>query len=256
MTGQDEDQTDEFDVAARWTAESVGRLGPDHAIPAACRGSGGPGALAWLAQWLLGGPGTALLDVGGGVGGPAAWAMEHHGARPVLAEPMLGAVRAARHLFDLPAVVALGERLPLADGSFPAAWSLGVLDTTPDKAGLLAELRRVLMPGGRAGLVAYVAGGPVPDAPEGNEFPTGTELRALLDGAGLAVVETVPVADLPDDPPAWKRRDRRVQDDIEARHGDDERWKRARADEDKVAELLADGRVTAHAVRLEATSRR
>ena len=50
MTGQDEDQTDEFDVAARWTAESVGRLGPDHAIPAACRGSGGPGALAWLAQ--------------------------------------------------------------------------------------------------------------------------------------------------------------------------------------------------------------
>jgi SAM-dependent methyltransferase len=255
MTGQDEDQTDEFDVAARWTAESVGRLGSDHAIPAACRGSGGPGALAWLAQWLLAGSGTALLDVGGGVGGPAAWAMEHHGARPVLAEPMVGAVQSARHLFDLPSVVSTGERLPLVGGSFPAAWSLGVLDTTPDKAGLLAELRRVLVPGGRAGLVAYVATGPVRDAPEGNEFPTEAELLGLLDGAGLTVVELVAVADLPDDPPEWKRRDQRVQDDIEAHHGDDERWKRARADEDKVAELLSDGRVTGQALRLEAAPR-
>ena len=29
----------EFDVVAAWTQEAVDRLGPDHAIPAGCRGS-------------------------------------------------------------------------------------------------------------------------------------------------------------------------------------------------------------------------
>jgi SAM-dependent methyltransferase len=249
-SGQDEELADEFDVAAAWTADSIVALGPANAIPGACRGSGGPAALAWLAEWLRLGPGVALLDVGGGLGGPAAWATEERGARPVLAEPMVGAVRAARRLFDLPAVVAPGERLPVADASFPAVWALGVLSTTTEKEGVVAEVRRVLTPDGRAGLVAYVAEGPVDDAPEGNTFPTPDELRALLTGGGLDIVETVAVADLPADPDGWKRREQQVQDDLAERHGGDERWERAQADEERVATLIEEGRVTAYAIRL------
>jgi SAM-dependent methyltransferase len=250
-SGQDEALTDEFDVAARWTADSIAALGPDHAIPGACRGSGGLAAMAWLAEWLRLGPGVALLDIGGGLGGPAAWATEERGARAVLAEPMPGAVRGARRLFDLPAVVAAGERLPVADASFPAAWALGVLSTTTEKEGLLLELRRVLAPDGRAGLVAYLAEGPVDDAPEGNAFATADELRALLAATGLDIVETVAVAELPDGPAEWTRREQRVQDDLAERHRGDERWERAQADEDRVASLLAEGRVKAYAIRLD-----
>lgn len=206
--------------------------------------------MAWLSTWLQLGRGDVLLDIGGGVGGPVAWAAAEHGVHPVLAEPMFGAVEGARRLFGIEATVALGEQLPLASSSFSAAWALGVLSTTPHKAGLLAELRRVLAPGGRAGLVAYVAEGPFDDAPQGNEFPTMRELLALLTDARLSVVEMVRVSDLPETPSEWQRREDDVAADLASRHGDDERWQRAQADEKKVAELISEGRVVAHAIRL------
>jgi hypothetical protein len=37
----------EFDDVAGWTADAVEQLGRRHAIPAACRGSASPAALAW-----------------------------------------------------------------------------------------------------------------------------------------------------------------------------------------------------------------
>jgi hypothetical protein len=40
----------EFDDVAGWTADAVRRLGDRYAIPAACRGSSSPTALAWLAR--------------------------------------------------------------------------------------------------------------------------------------------------------------------------------------------------------------
>ena len=79
--------------------------------------------------------------------------------RPVCAEPMAAAVRASRRLFGLPSVVAVSQQLPFADGVLRRRWCLGVLCTTSDKAGLLAELRRVLVRGGRLGLLVFVADG-------------------------------------------------------------------------------------------------
>ncbi|TCN41840.1 methyltransferase family protein [Kribbella orskensis] len=40
----------EFDDVAGWTADAVEELGVRYAIPAACRGSASPAALAWLAE--------------------------------------------------------------------------------------------------------------------------------------------------------------------------------------------------------------
>jgi SAM-dependent methyltransferase len=119
---------------------------------------------------------------------------------------MAAAARAGRRLFGLPSVVAVAQWLPFADASFDAAWCLGVLCTTSDKAGLLTELRRVLVPGARLGLLVFVADGPLPPPlPEGNEFPSEAETRRLLADAGFAL-EATGEADLGDSPEECTRR--------------------------------------------------
>lgn len=231
----------EFDTVAGWTEEAVRALGPEHAIPAGCRGSGSLGALRWLADRLELGPGTRLLDDGAGVGGPAGWLAAERGIRPVCAEPMAAAVRAGRHLFGLPSVVALSQHLPFADGSFDAAWCLGVLCTTSDKAGLLAELRRVLVPGARLGLLVFVADGPLTSpAPEGNEFPSEAATRQLLADAGFEVTDAAE-ADLGDSPEEWSRRADAVEAEIERRHGDDPAFRQAQEQSGRVGRLLSAG---------------
>ena len=231
---------DEFGVAAQWTEEAVRALGPGYAVPAGCRGSGSVGSLRWLADRLALRPGDLLVDAGSGVGGPAGWVAGDRQVRPVCCEPMVGAVHASRHLFGLPSAVALGQALPLADGVTMAAWSLGVLCTTSDKAGALAELARVLRPGGRLGLLVFVQvvdALPTP-APEGNEFPTDAELDGLLDAAGLDVLDRAP-ADLHDNPPGWDDAAGAVDAEVRRRHGDDPRYRRSARQAGRMGELLA-----------------
>src|SRR4051812_49640178 len=115
----------EFDTVAGWTEEAVRALGPEHAVPAGCRGSGSEGALRWLADRLELRPGTRLLDSGAGVGGPAGWLAAEHGLRPVCAEPMAAAVRASRRLFGLPSVVAGVPPLPVPRASLHAPVGFG-----------------------------------------------------------------------------------------------------------------------------------
>ena len=231
----------EFDTVAGWTEEAVRALGPEHAIPAGCRGSGSEGALRWLADRLDLPPGTRVLDDGAGVGGPAGWLAAERGVRPVCAEPMASAVRASRRLFGLPSVVAVSQRLPFADGSFDAAWCLGVLCTTSDKTGLLTEVRRVLVPGARLGLLVFAADGPLTSPPpEGNEFPSEAETRQLLDDADFAVDEAAE-ADLGDSSEEWTARADAVEAEIERRHGDDPAFLQAQEQSGRVGRLLSDG---------------
>jgi SAM-dependent methyltransferase len=231
----------EFDTVAGWTEEAVRALGPEYAVPAGCRGTGSEGALRWLADRLELDPGTRMLDSGAGVGGPAGWLAAERGLRPVCAEPMAAAVRASRRLFGLPSVVALGQQLPFADASFDAAWCLGVLCTTSDKAEALGELRRVLRPGARLGLLVFVADGPLPPPlPEGNEFPSEAELRDLLTDAGFALGETG-TADLGDSSEEWTERAGAVEAEIARRHGGDPAFEQAEENSRRVGRLLSKG---------------
>jgi SAM-dependent methyltransferase len=231
----------EFGTVAGWTEEAVRALGPEHAVPAGCRGSGSEAALRWLADRLALTAGSRVLDDGAGVGGPAGWLAAKCGVRPVCAEPMHAAARAAHRLFGLPSVAAVAQGLPFPDAAFDAAWCLGVLCTTSDKAGALAELRRVLRSGGRLGLLVFVADRPLPPPlPEGNDFPTEPELRGLLDAAGFRLGETA-TADLGDSPPEWADRADAVDAEVARRHGDDPRWREAREQSARVGRLLADG---------------
>jgi SAM-dependent methyltransferase len=233
---------DEFDVVATWTEQVVEELGPAHAIAAACRGSGSPTSLAWLAEALEVPLARRMLDAGSGVGGPAAWLATHFDVTPVCAEPMHGAARASRRLFGLPAVAAAGQALPFPDGAFDAAWCLGVLDTAGDKAALLAEVRRVLGPSGRLGLLAFLATGPLPPPlPEGNDFSTEAELRDLLGGAGFQLLQTAPAGSLRDAPVSWREHADRVEDMLARRHAGDPRWDTAQEQTARVARLLSGG---------------
>jgi ubiquinone/menaquinone biosynthesis C-methylase UbiE len=183
-----------------------------------------------------------MLDAGSGVGGPAAWLADHFGPTPICAEPMRAAARASRRLFGLPAVAATGEALPFPDAAFDAAWCLGVLDTAADKAGLLAELRRVLGPTGRLGLLAFVAAGPLPPPlPEGNEFSTGEELTELLASAGFQVLQTTRAGSLQDAPASWRARADHVEDALARRHAGDPRWETAQEQTARVARLISGG---------------
>jgi SAM-dependent methyltransferase len=239
----------EFDVVASWTLEAVRQLGEDHAVPAGCRGSASPAALAWLGEACELSAGAILLDVGGGIGGPSAYAAERFDVRPIVVEPMIGACRAAAMLFGLPALVAAGERLPLATGSVPAAWCLGVLCTTGEKTALLAEVRRVLAAGAPLGLLVFLADQPhPPGAPEGNAFPSAADLDCLLTGAGFEVVEQADLADFGDAPLSWTERADRVEQAIEQAHAGDPRLAIARDQEQRIGRLLAEGRVSSRLV--------
>ncbi|MEV8376150.1 class I SAM-dependent methyltransferase [Kribbella sp. NPDC056861] len=233
----------EFDDVAGWTADAVEELGIRYAIPAACRGSASPAALAWLAEACELSAGTRLLDVGAGAGGPAAWAAERFGVRPILVEPMQAACRAASRLFGLPVVAADGARIPLLSGSVDAAWCLGVLDTVEDKAGLLAEIHRVLTPGASFGLLAVVAhSNESLWAPDGNHFPTQHELSTLLDRSGFTLLEQTsrPKAA----PLSWSRRVEQVNAAIAARHRSAHAYALAARQGERLSRLFASDQIS------------
>jgi arsenite methyltransferase len=102
-------------------------------------------------------PGETVLDLGYGGGldlilaaravGPAGRAIGVDMAAPMVARARgnlsaLGLGRAG-------AVVAFAEALPLPDAAVDCAVANGILNLAPDKSAILAEVARVLRPGGR-----------------------------------------------------------------------------------------------------------
>ncbi|HEU5485051.1 MAG TPA: methyltransferase domain-containing protein [Microlunatus sp.] len=245
MSAAEDSMSAEFDTVAEWTAEVGLDLDPAYRIPAGCRGSGSPGTLHWFLDQLAPRRGETFLDCGAGVGGPAAFAARETGVRPILTDPEAGACRAARSLFALPAVQAVG-RLPIRSGSVRTGWSLGVLCTVDDQPGFLAELRRVLQPEGRFGLLVYAAAhdGPLhAPAPEGNTFPTEEGLGRLVRSAGLRVEASGRTDDFATLPADWQQAVAALDSELHRRHGSDPRWQTAEEQSSRMGGLLASGEV-------------
>ena len=170
----------------------------------------------------------------------------------MLVEPEAGACRAARSLFDYPTVQASADALPFNDAAFDAAWCLGVLCTTDDHDAVLRELRRVVRPPGRIGLLVFLAPTPLTDeeTPEGNNFPTPESLDQAVAAAGLRVEARVRTSDLPAIPEDWQHRVDRVDEELERRYGDDPAWQVSERQSGQMGELLGDGRIVGEVLSL------
>jgi SAM-dependent methyltransferase len=244
----------EFDTVAEWTAEVAEDLGPEYRVPAACRGSGRPSALDWLLADLAPRPGELMIDIGAGLGGPSAYAAGRTGVQPVLAEPEPGACRAAARLFGAPVVQADATALPFADGTASCAWCLGVLCTASGPAAqraMLGELRRVLKPSGRAGLLVFLATRDrLDNPPEGNHFPSLAQLTAMLSEAGLAESGSADPAALPDPPASWQERTAAVEDELRRRFGGAPALVTALEQSGRIGELLHSGELVSRVIRL------
>jgi SAM-dependent methyltransferase len=188
----------EFDAAARRTARRLDEAPFDERIAAACRGSGNPAALAWLAEQCGLEAATRVVDLGTGLGGAAAWIERRYACRPVVLEPAASAASGAGRLFDLPAVRADAGAAPFRDDAFDVALLFGVLSVAPDPESVVQEAARLA---GRVAVLDYVSTGDRSCRAGGSRFPTTTGLVALLAAAGLDRAESVAVTMSP--PPRW-----------------------------------------------------
>jgi ubiquinone/menaquinone biosynthesis C-methylase UbiE len=160
-----------------------------------------------LKREMFGGLPRTVVDLGAGDG--ANFRYLAPGTRVIAIEPNVHMhrwlrARAARHGIHVDVRAATAEALPLADRTVDAVISSLVLCTVPDPARALAEVRRVLRPGGRYWCIEHVA------APEGTALAAlqravrrpwrwlfeGCEIRRdtaqQLREAGFALVEVTP----------------------------------------------------------------
>jgi SAM-dependent methyltransferase len=125
----------------------------------------GGGATTRRALELIGvEPGERLLDIASGRGDSALLAARERGCVVTGIDYGAGAVVAARRAAEAAGIgdrvafrVADAEALPFQDESFDAALCECSLCTFPDKRRALAEMRRVLRPGGRVAIADVVA---------------------------------------------------------------------------------------------------
>jgi SAM-dependent methyltransferase len=156
---------------------------------------------------LLGVPADGVLvDVACGAGGPGLWAAKQTGASLIGIDPAANALIAARQRAQR---VGLGDRARFERGTFEqtglpeatadAIMSIEAFQYAPDKRAALAELARVLRPGGRLALVCFeVDPAKAEGLPVLGVDPIG-DYRPVLEEAGL-------VAEAYEETPGWQDR--------------------------------------------------
>ncbi|MCL4811260.1 MAG: methyltransferase domain-containing protein [Vicinamibacteraceae bacterium] len=146
-----------------YDAAELAALPPE--VTASFAGVGNPHAIADLPE------GTTVVDIGCGAGTDLLLAARRVGpaGRAIgidMTEAMLTRAAAGAHLAGLTNVeVHEGDatRLPLADASVDVVISNGVLNLVPDKPSAVAEMARVLKPGGRVQLADILIAETLPD---------------------------------------------------------------------------------------------
>ena len=164
------------------------------------RGRAATTALAELADVR---PGERVLDVGAGIGGPARVLAARRGAQVTAVDATSRFCAIAERLTRgtglsdrVEVVCGNALDLPFADETFDLSWTQAVAQNIADKERLIAELTRVVAPGGRVAMFEIVAGPggplefPVPwaDRPDQSWLVTADELRRLLDARPLEIV--------------------------------------------------------------------
>jgi phosphoethanolamine N-methyltransferase len=148
--------------------------------------------------------GASVLDIGCGAGGIAIALVRDHGAGHVtgldVEDPVLIRARAliaAAGLTDRIGLVKVAPGpLPFPPGTFDVVFSKDSIVHIPDKAALMAEVARVLKPGGRFIASDWLIGTDAPSpamaayiAAEGLDFGMATPARYLAAMAGAGLVD-------------------------------------------------------------------
>jgi ubiquinone/menaquinone biosynthesis C-methylase UbiE len=187
-----------------------------------------------------------VLDLGAGTGIFARVWPEWSATEVICVEPSLPMLHEARRIGLPPGVRTVegrGEAIPLRDGVVDAAWISTVFHHITDQPACVADLRRILAPGGKVFLRAtYSDVGPLPGwcaifpggAAAFDRFTKLADLRALFGAEGF-VYETV--EDLP-------QSSRKAADTLD--------WVRKMRSADSFLGILTDEQYAAGLARLEA----
>lgn len=148
------------------------------------------------------GPGTRVLDVGSGIGGPSRCLARTFGCQVEGVDLTEELCRVAQELAARTGLAGAvhyrqGDAcaLPFEDASFDAVWTQHVAMNIADKPRLYGEMARVLRPGGTLAIYDVLAAGPgpihlpVPWAREAgtSHLATAEDMQALLGAAGCKV---------------------------------------------------------------------
>jgi sarcosine/dimethylglycine N-methyltransferase len=154
-----------LEQAFRAAGKDPERLTEDDLIPFEHFHTGGAGATNELLAFAGPVKPRRVLDIGGGLGGPARYLASHIGAFVVVAEflsefCLVGGQlnKLTGHADSVGFLRADGTNLPLLAGSFDLVWMQQAGMNIEDKAGLLGEIERVLIPGGHYAFQEILAG--------------------------------------------------------------------------------------------------
>lgn len=144
-----------------------------------------------------------VLDVGGGIGGPARQLAHRFGCHVTVLDLTAEYCAVGEQLTawtgltdQVTFIHANALEMPLPDASFDVVWTQHASMNIPDKAGLYREIARVVRPGGRFAFFDVLAGPnqpihfPVPWAadPSFNFLLSPEDTRALIAAAGFGEV--------------------------------------------------------------------
>ena len=189
-------------LASPLTADDLFEFDQDH--------YGGIGAVDTLAARAGIGPSSRVLDVCAGLAGPARFLASQRGCRVLAVELHPGRARGAHRLTALVRLtdrvrVVRGDatRLPVRDRSCDACISQEALLHIHDKAAVLAECRRALVPGRRIAFTDWIARPRLADGErrrlrewmQATRLETMAGYRELLGRAGYGAIHAEDVSD-------------------------------------------------------------
>ena len=178
----------EFDQQATMIAGQISSLPEGDRIAAACRGSGNPAALSWLAEGLRLDDSTIVIDLGAGLGGPTAWLNKHFGCQCINLDVSVGAT--AANIFGTPTIYGCAERAPIRTDSVDVALLLCVLSVVSHADLVLSEAFRIAR---RLGIFEYCSTTGESVQAGGSTFWPASRLGHKVKAAGWDIVQLVAV---------------------------------------------------------------